>query len=172
MINFGKQALDKLPPKFKNTLFVRAFGLTKIPLLFFISPVIEELSDQRCAVRIPLNYRTKNHLNSMYFGVLAAGADVAGGLIAMKLIQEGGNDVALSFKDFTAEFLKRAEGDTVFSFEDGPAVADLVRKARETGERVNMPLNITATVPSKSGNEPVAKFVLTLSLKKREKRAS
>jgi hypothetical protein len=35
----------------------------------------------------------------------------------------------------------------------------------KTGERVNMPLKITATVPEISGNEPVAEFVLRLSLK-------
>lgn len=151
----------------KETMFLRTFGLFKIPLLFFISPVVEVMNDEKCIVRVPLNFRTKNHLNSMYFGVLAAGADIAGGLIAMKLIREKGNKVNLVFKDFHAEFLKRAEGDTLFTCEEGAGVRALVEKALATGERVEMPVHIVATVPSKSGSDPVAKFVLTLSLKAR-----
>ena len=170
LTSIAKTALDKLPPKLRNTLYIRAFGFLKIPMLFYISPTVEELTDDRCVVRIPLNRRTKNHLNGMYFGVLSAGADVAGGLIAMKLIQERGGTVALVFKDFHAEFLKRAEGDTHFTCVAGPGVRALVERAIKSGERVEMPVHITATVPSKTGDEPVAKFVLTLSLKNRGKR--
>lgn len=162
----GHKVLNSLPTKLRDTLFIRAFGLLKVPVLLFVSPVVDELTNERCAVRIPLNYRTRNHLKSMYFGVLAAGADLAGGLIAMKLIQEGGNDINLVFKDFHAQFLKRAEGDTVFYCEDGQGVADLVRRARESGERVDMPVHVVARVPS-LGPEDVARFTLTLSLKKR-----
>ena len=153
--------------RLKDTLFVRAFGLFKVPMLFYISPVVAEITEQRCVVKVPLNFRTKNHLGSMYFGVLAAGADCAGGLIAMRLIHEGGNQVNLIFKDFHAEFLKRAEGDTYFTCEDGPGITDLVKRAVETGERVEMPVKIVATTPRKLGDEPVAKFTLTLSLKKK-----
>jgi hypothetical protein len=38
----------------------------------------------------------------------------------------------------------------------------------DSGERENMPVHITATVPSKLGEEPIAKFVLTLSLKRKK----
>ena len=135
---------------------------------FFIGPTVSALSNDRCVVKVPLNRRTKNHWNSMYFGALAAGADCAGGLIAMKLIQERGNLVSLLFKDFQASFLKRAEGDVFFTCEDGEAIQKLVQKAIETGERENMPVRVTATVPSRLGAEPVAEFVLTLSLKRKK----
>jgi len=136
-------------------------------MLFFISPSVVEMTDEKCVIKVPLTRRTKNHLNSMYFGALAAGADCAGGLMAMRLIQSKGKGVALIFKNFQAEFLKRAEGDVLFTCEDGIEIAELVRKAIETGERVEMPVHVVATVPSKLGDEPVAKFVLTLSLKKK-----
>jgi acyl-coenzyme A thioesterase PaaI-like protein len=105
----------------------------------------------------------------MYFGVLAAGADCAGGLIAMRQIREEGNQVNLIFKDFHADFLKRAEGDVLFTCEEGSAIRELVRKTLISGERENMPVHIVATVPSKLGSEPVAKFTLTLSLKLKSK---
>jgi hypothetical protein len=102
----------------------------------------------------------------MYFGVLSVGADVTGGFLAMKLIQASKSKIALIFKDFHADFLKRAEGDVHFVCEDGIAIQNLVNTAEETGERQNLPVNIIATVPEIS-DEPVAKFVLTLSIKKK-----
>ncbi len=158
-----------IPAKVRDTFLLRSFGFLKIPLLFFISPTVVEVSDQRCVVSIPLKRRTKNHLNSMYFGALAAGADCAGGLIAMRLIQERGNHVSLIFKDFHAEFLKRAEGDVHFICEEGDQIRELVEKAIQSGERENMPVHIVAFVPSQLPDEPVARFTLTLSLKRKRR---
>ena len=124
------------------------------------------ISDTRLEVRIKLNRRTKNHLNSMYFGVLSIGADVTGGFLAMKFIRKSQTRISLIFKDFHADFLKRAEGDVHFICNDGLAIQNLVEVTEQSGERQNMPVHITAIVPNIS-NEPVAKFILTLSLKKK-----
>lgn len=150
----------------KETLWVRTWSLLRIPVLWYVRPSVVELTSERVEVRIPFRRRTKNHLGSIYFGVLCIGADTAGGLIAMKRIQETGNQVSLIFKDFRAEFLKRAEGPVHFICTEGPGIASLVDEAMESGERVHMPVHVTATVPS-IDDEPVAQFVLTLSLKRR-----
>lgn len=151
----------------RETIGLRAFGFLKIPMLFWLRPSVLEMDDNRCVVKIPLNRRSKNHLNSMYFGALAAGADCAGGLLAMNLIRASGAEVSLVFKDFQAEFLKRAEGDVHFVCEQGREVRELVKRTLSSGERENLSVHIQAFVPSKSAQEPVAKFILTLSLKKR-----
>ncbi len=155
---------DFIPKKYRDTLFVRLFGFAKVPLIFFVGPSVVKLDDEMCIVKIPLNRRTKNHLNSMYFGVLATGADLAGGLVAMKEITESKKKVALSFKDFHAEFLKRAEGDVHFICTQIPEIKKFVAEVIASGERMNFPVYIEAIVPSE-GNNPVAKFTLTLSLK-------
>jgi len=155
--------LEKLCATFK----LRTFGFLKIPLIFYVSPCIEEFNHERIVVRIPLKRYTRNHLKSMYFGVLATGADCAGGIMAMRLIQESGQNVSLLFKEFKAQFLKRAEGDVFFTCEDGSAIRALVNKALTSDDRVNLTVHVTATVPSLLGSEPVALFELTLSLKKR-----
>ncbi len=102
----------------------------------------------------------------MYFGVLSVGADVTCGFLAMKLISKNQSRISLIFKNFHANFLKRAEGDVHFICEDGLTIQNLVEVAEQTGERQNLPVNVTATVPAIS-NEPVAEFILTLSLKKK-----
>ncbi|MGZ3689327.1 MAG: PaaI family thioesterase [Bdellovibrionota bacterium] len=147
---------------------MRTFGFLKVPVIAFLSPTIEELDDNRCVVKIPLTYRSKNHLKCMYFGALAAGADIAGGFMAMRFLNQGDKKVNIIFKDFHADFLKRAEADTFFTCEDGPAVKAAVDRALETGERQSIPVHVVATTPSKLGSEPVAKFTLTLSMKKQQ----
>ncbi len=153
---------------FKATMGLRLFGLKKVPLIWYVRPSVEEVTEELISIKIPLKRRNKNHLNSLYFGVLAVGADCAAGILAMNCIEQSGYDVSLVFKDFKANFLKRAEGDTIFTSTAGKEVTKLVEKAIETGERVEMPVEVTATVPDKLGDEPVAKFVLTLSLKRRK----
>ncbi len=151
--------------KIRATWFIRYFGLSKVPLIFYCRPSVIKLTEETTIIEIPFKRRNKNHLKSMYFGALAVGADIAGGVLAMDLIRKSRRNISLVFKDFKAEFLKRPEGNTYFTCNDGQAVRNLIDKATKIGERVNMPLKITATVPEISGDEPVAKFVLTLSLK-------
>jgi acyl-coenzyme A thioesterase PaaI-like protein len=151
----------------KETALVRAYALAKIPLLFFAGPTIIALNDERCEVSLPYSKRNKNHLNSMYFGALCIGADIAGGLIAQRLLDQlpRGKKGALIFKDFKADFLKRAEGDTVFTCLEGPQIRALIERCTASGEREDIPVRVTATVPSKFGSEPVAEFILSLSIK-------
>ena len=149
-----------------TTWQLRLFGLTKIPLIYFCHPRVISISEDSLEVKIKLGRRTRNHLNSMYFGVLSVGADVTGGFLAMKYIRASQSNISLIFKDFHADFLKRAEGDVHFKCTDGFAIRELVQKSEKSGKRENMPVHISATVPSHSV-EPVAKFILTLSIKKK-----
>jgi acyl-coenzyme A thioesterase PaaI-like protein len=152
----------------KDTLYLRAFTMLKIPLIAYMRPSIVEMDDRRCVVRIPLSRRTRNHLQTMYFGALCAGADVAGGIIAMRRIQQAGSRVHFLFKDFHAEFLKRAEGDVYFTCEQGEMLTELVHRAEASGDREEAAVDVVATVPDRLGDEPVARFQLTISLKRRD----
>src|SRR5438093_13782259 len=149
----------------RETLWVRGWALRNVFLLFFVSPSIVELNDDRCEVVIPLNWRTRRRdIHAMYLGVLVMGADVAGGLIAFNLIARAKRPVSFLFKDVKGEFLKRAEDDVHFICEEGPKIRDLVGRAMMTGERQEVTVQVTATVPTKFA-EPVARFALTLSVK-------
>jgi acyl-coenzyme A thioesterase PaaI-like protein len=152
----------------RETLYTRLFAFWKIPLLFFTRPAILELSDRACLVRLPYRRRNKNHLGSLYFAAFAAGADTACGLLAMHHIRKSGAKASLIFKEFRAEFLKRAEGDTTFSCTAGEELAELVRRVVASGERDHATVEVIATVPSKFGDEPVARFEMTISLKRRD----
>lgn len=147
------------------TQMLRTFGENNVPMISFCEPLVTNIDNSTCTVVIPYGANTKNHLNCLYFGALHVGSDCAGGLLAMHHIQTSGKPLSLIFKSTTAQFLKRAEGDTHFTCNDGLAIQQAISKVAETGERVQVPLNISATVPTKLGNEPVATFELTLSIK-------
>ena len=153
----------------KDTLLLRLYTLWKFPLIHFCRPGIIEFNDQRCVIKIPLKRRTKNHLNCMYFGALCIGADLVGGIIAIHLIRQSKRKISFLFKDVKGNFLKRVEGDAFFVCEDVAAIADIMNKTIVTGERLNLPIRITVTSPSLSGDEPLAEFMLTISLKDKTK---
>lgn len=135
-------------------------------MILYTGAKITEFTDDHVAIEIPFHRRNRNHLNSMYFGTLCVGADLAGGFLAMKLIREMTNGKgSLVFKDFKADFVKRAEGATVFVCQDGQKIRQALQEAQQTGERVSIPVEVLATVPKKNPEEVVAKFVLTLSVK-------
>ena len=151
----------------KQTLGVRLWALKNVFLIWVASPTIVEVNERRCIVRVPLTWKTKNHLGSMYFGALCIGADVAGGLIAFHLMQQQKVKLSFVFKDVKASFLKRPESDVYFTCNDGASIQETVTRAIETGERQESTVHVVATCPKKLGDEPVATFELTLSLKKK-----
>lgn len=154
-------------PSLKERLGIRLWMMWNVRMLAFVRPTIVDISDDRVVARIRLTHRSRNHLHSMYFGALCAGADYAGGLIAMRHIQKNGNKASLIFKDVHGEFLKRVEGDALLTCDDGAAIRAAVERTLQSGERENLPVNVAVTVPEKFGEEPVAKFTLTLSLKRK-----
>ena len=97
----------------------------------------------------------------------APGADIAGGLIAFHLMRARKSPVSFVFKDVKASFLKRPEDDVHFTCNDGAIIRELMERTVSTGERQEATVHVTATVPKKLGDEPVAQFELTLSLKKK-----
>ena len=144
---------------------LKQFGKHQVRLIDYCAPEVLEISDEQLSLKIPLNEKTKNHLDSMYFGALAVGADVAAGLMAMEMAQYLGMDVSLAFKSVQGDFYRRPEDDVVFSCYQGKMIRAMLQKSRETGERVNEPISVTVTCPARDGAEPVASFTLTLSLK-------
>lgn len=153
-----------LMPAQRGTINILSFGAMKVPMILYAAPRVERLDAAGCHVRIPLNWRTKNHFGSMYFGALAVGADVAGGVLAMQRAEAQKAKVKLLFKDFKADFVRRSMRDTVFICDEGPGIDALIAEAQASSGWVHYPLKLTAHEGHAAGTT-VATFVLTLSLK-------
>ena len=153
--------------RLRATLALRLWSFRKIRLISYVRPTVVELTDERCEIRIPLSWRTRNHLRSMYFGALCTGADAAAAVIGLRAVERQREKFSILFKDVRGEFFKRAEGDTHFVCEQGSEILALLDRARTSGERESLPVHIVATVPKLLGAEPVARFTLTLSARRK-----
>ena len=151
------QALLK---KIKWQLFL--LGRLKIPMVGFVNPKVIALNDTAVKVKVSLRRRTKNHLNSLYFGALAVGADVAGGIHAFYFAEKHNCKVSFAFKGMNCEFIMRAESDCTFISNDGKKVENAIKKSIETGDRVNETTHVRVFDAEK---ELVATFELVVSVK-------
>ena len=101
----------------------------------------------------------------MYIGVLTVGADLSSAILALNHIKKSKVKIIPIFKDLKAEFIKRAEGDVHFVCNEGKKIDSMIEEVINKNIRVNKLINVIAYVPDKLGDDPVAKFSLTLSIK-------
>lgn len=134
----------------------------KIPIMGFLRPKLMKMDEDTVEVRIKLNRRSKNHLKSMYFGALAVGADVAGGIHAFYFAEKHSKKVSFAFKSMHASFLKRAESDIVFVCNEGAKIEEVILESLKTQTRINQSVTVRAL---NSAQEEVAVFVMEISVK-------
>jgi hypothetical protein len=146
------------------TCVVRAWSFWNVPLLYSMKPKVINLNDNECTVCIPLRRKTKNHVQSLYLGALAGGADAAAGLLGGFHIHKSKQSIRFLFKDMNAEFFKRAEGDTYFYCTDGQKIKALVEKSQQTQKNQKDTVTVHAKCP-KISDDIVASFRMTISLK-------
>lgn len=151
---------QKLLKKLKWKL--KLLGWFKIPMIGYTRPKLVSLNAKKVEVQIQLRRRTRNHLNSMYFGALAVGADMCAGIHAFYFAEKYQKRISFAFKDISGEFIKRAETDVTFVMSEGEKIEKGVLASIDTGERYNIPVKVEALNTNK---EVVAKFVLTSSVK-------
>lgn len=152
-------------PMTRFKFFLWYFGLMKVPLLGHLKPKLIVLNEEEVVIKLALNHRSKNHLNSMYFGALAVGADIAGGLHGFYHAKALKHTISLAFKSFQAQFIKRPESDVFFVCNQGALVKSMIEEAAIHNIRANQFLSIHAFTNYPDQAEKVAEFTLELSVK-------
>tara|TARA_B100000902_G_C26965769_1_gene742803 strand:- start:277 stop:771 length:495 start_codon:yes stop_codon:yes gene_type:complete len=137
-------------------------GRIRIPLIGYTNPKLLSIDDQSVRVRIKLRRRTKNHLNSMYFGALAVGADIAGGIQVFYFSKMLDKEISFAFKGMNAAFIKRAESDIIFESTQGELVKAAIDKSIAEKVRVNETIEVRAI---NDAQEIVAKFDMIISVR-------
>ncbi len=164
--NIDLNLTKTIKKKHKMTAIVNGFSIFKIPLLAFCTPQVVEISEKKTIARIRLDWRTGNHLGVMYFGALSIGAELSIALKAIEKIDESKQRIDFTFKDFKAEFLKRADDHVLFICEEADQVTALIESAKISGDRFEKTFNGFAALESAPAI-PIVKHSLTLSVKNR-----
>lgn len=154
--------------RLKN-LLTKVILFFKIPMLSYMGVKIVENTDSKTVAMIKLKRRTRNHINVMFAGALLSGADFVVGVAAMDAIIKSKKPVIYALSRIEADFLKQARADTYFECLQVQEIYDLIQKAIDhPGQRFELPINVTARCPDDLGEEPVAKFVVTLVTKRKQ----
>ncbi len=151
--------------KTKYNYLVKALSFFRVPLLFSTSPRVVEFSDKVTTAYLPLSRKNKNHVGSMYFGALSMGAELSIALMAIKGTNESKHKVTFIFKDFSAQFLKRADKGVYFTCEEADVAMEIIRETEKSGERVEKTMKGYAYTDQKT-KEPILTYTLTLSVKR------
>jgi acyl-coenzyme A thioesterase PaaI-like protein len=152
--------MDVSIKKMRWLLFL--LGFMKIPMIRYTKPKLLAIDDNTVRVKIKLRRRTKNHLNSMYFGALSVGADIAGGIQVFYFSKKMDRKVSFAFKGMNAQFLKRAESDIVFESNEGQKIQKAMEKSLKEGSRINDSIMVEAKNDS---GEIVATFEMIVSVR-------
>ena len=154
----------------KLTALVQMFSLLKVPLLGILRPKVVQLDQQSSRIRLPLSHLAKNHVGSMYFGALAIGAELSVALKVVDSMQNEKTPVNFIFKDFSCQFLQRAEGATDFCCDEVAQIQALIEKALAAQERVEGKFSGYACPKGTGKEQTLMTYQLTLSIKSTKKK--
>jgi hypothetical protein len=147
-------------------------GTFKIRLLAFISPKVVYYSQEKLVVKVKLNRRTRNHLNSMYLGALVMGAELSAGLPYAYFATTEKLNFSLVFASMESKYLKRPDSHVYFEVQDLSIFESLLAETKLSGERMSKDVHVDAYIHYDSDDlkEKVATFKLELSVKVKNKK--
>jgi len=148
--------LIKHPFKFK------LFMLAKLPSAFFCGVRVVDADENKCLVKVPYKWFSQNPFKSTYFACLSMAAEMTTGLLGLMHIHKRLPAVSMLVVKIEGNFIKKANGITVFTCEDGLAIKQTIEDAISSNE------GRTITAKSYGRNaagEIVADFAITWSFK-------
>ncbi len=156
-------AVERMPTKARETLALHGYGLTRVPMVFFVGPRVEELTLERAVVRIPHTFRTRDQGGALYAGAMTVGAELAVGLIDMRTLRSADTRVELGVKGVDMKVHRRVERDGVFVCSEGAVIREAVREAQRTDAQVNRLARVYCYQDGEPHTDPSVTFDVTFS---------
>ncbi len=141
---------------------INRFLMFKLPAAWIAGVRVKEITDEKAVVTARHKWINQNPFQSMYFAVLAMGAELSTGILVMKKIQESNRNISMLVTHIEADFTKKARGKIRFVCEEGNLIDEKIKRAVETGEGVTFNLNSKAFDEK---NDLVCHFVFQWSIK-------
>lgn len=152
----------KFQKQVNNPFLMRLFLLKSLPMAFFAGIKVKYLNDQEAVTLIRYSWLTQNPFRSMYFACQAMAAEMSTGLLVMNGIYGSTPGISMLIIKNEANYFKKATGKISFACNEGDLIVAAIRKAKESGEGVVLPLR---SVGKDEKGEIVSEFIFTWSLK-------
>ena len=119
---------------------INRFLLFKLPSAWLSGIRIKEISETKAVATARHRWINQNPFGSMYFAVLAMGAELSTGILVMKKIQDSGKRISMLVTHNEATFTKKAKGRIIFVCEEGAKINKNIQQTIATGEGVQFDL--------------------------------
>lgn len=119
---------------------INRFLMFKLPAAWISGVRLKKITDTKAVVTAKYRWINQNPFNSMYFAVLAMGAELSTGILVMKKVQESDKRISMLVTETHGTFTKKARGRINFVCNDGFKIDDKIKQAIETGEGVQFEL--------------------------------
>ncbi len=140
----------------------RLFLFSQLPSAFFSGVRVKSISQSTAVVTVPYKWFTQNPFKSTYFACLAMAAEMSTGLLAMLNTYKSKPPISMLVVSLEALYYKKASGLTLFTCNDGAAIAAAIEHALATG--VGQEIKVKSTGKNSEG-VLVAEFFITWSFK-------
>ncbi|MCR9251044.1 MAG: thioesterase [bacterium] len=157
---------EKFRKKMLNPFFFWFFLMTQLPAGWIAGLRLRELEGSKCMTSVPFKFLNKNPFKSIYFAVQSMAAELSTAALVLLGIEGIKPSIAFIIVDLESEFVKKANGRTYFTCEDGDKVTEAVERCINTGESVSVKLK---TVGRLKDGTVVSTFYFTWSMKQRSK---
>lgn len=143
-------------------IFFRLFLLRILPMAFLAGLKVKQIDENKCIIAVPFKWLNKNPFRSTYFAVLGMAAEMSTGLPAFSYTYKSKPALSMLVTGMQANFGKKANGYTYFTFSQNRLMKEAIEKAILTGEGVAFEGLTIGT--NDAGNE-VARFTITWSFR-------
>jgi hypothetical protein len=98
-----------------------------LPSIWWWSISIRKVSETDATISIPLNWRTQNPFQSIYFAALGGAAELSTGILA-SLHCRGKGKISMLITAMHAEYIKKATDTIVFTCDSGSEIRETIEK--------------------------------------------
>jgi len=138
------------------------YVLMKLPMGFLAGLKLTQLDSSKAVVQVKYKWLTQNPFGSMYFAVLSMAAEFSTGILCLANIYKSNPAISMLVVKMESHFYKKAVGVITFTCDDGDAIIDIVKTAKETGEGVTL---VSKSTGVNQNGEVIAEFFITWSFK-------
>jgi hypothetical protein len=155
---------DAARRKILSPFAFKAYIWAKLPLAACAGLQLRSLDDSQCTVALPGGWRTQNPFRSTYFAAQAMAAEMSTGAPAMVLVTGAEASVAMLVREVRGSFLKKIQGESLFTFSDVAAMQAVVDRAAAGGDGETF---TARSVGRNKAGEVAAEFDVTWSFRRR-----
>ncbi len=143
---------------------INRFLMFKLPSAWISGIRLKSIDDKTAVVTAKHRWINQNPFQSMYFAVLAMGAELSTGILVMKKIQDSGKRISMLVTSTQGSFTKKARGKIRFICDEGDKIDDKIQQAITSDEGVQFDLISRAYDEQ---NDLVCTFVFQWSIKEK-----